>query len=118
MAQRLLCVWWSEQKEPVEGLFLAAGFVGALGLSEYDPINASFFATPFDWPGIRARSGRVCRCWAGDDDPYVPLARSREVADLLGAGLEVVTGGGHLNAEAGLTAFPQLRDAILSTKKY
>lgn len=99
---------------PVAGLLLAAGFVGALGLPDYDPINASFFATPFDWAGIRARQGRLCRCWAGDDDPYVPLARSRDVADRLGAELEVVRGGGHLNAETGFTAFPQLRDTLLS----
>lgn len=100
--------------EQVAGLFLAAGFVGALGLPDYDPINASFFATPFDWAGIRERRGRLCRCWAGDDDPYVPLARSRDVADHLGVELEIVRGGGHLNAETGFTTFPQLRDALLS----
>ena len=100
--------------KPVMGLFLAAGFAGALGLPDYDPINASFFATPFDWTGIRTRKGRACRCWAGDDDPYVPLARSQDVADRLGAELEIIRGGGHLNAETGFTVFPQLRDALLS----
>ena len=87
------------------------------GLPDYDPINASFFATPFDWAGIRARKGRAGGCWAGDDDPYVPLARSREMADRLGVELEVVLGGGHLNAETGFTAFPQLRDAVLELQK-
>ena len=103
--------------EPFTGLFLAAGFVGALGLPDYDPINASFFAAPFDWAGIRARKGRACRCWAGDNDPYVPLARSRDMADQLGAELKIITGGGHLNSETGFTAFPQLRDAILSLQR-
>ena len=100
--------------EPFGGLYLAAAFVGALGLPEYDPINASFFATPFDWPRIRGRAGRVCRCWAGDDDPYVPLARSQDVARALNAALDVIRGGGHLNGEAGFTSFPQLRDAIIA----
>ena len=50
--------------EPFNGLFLAAGFLGALGLPDYDPINASFFAEPFDWTGIRERKGSACRCWA------------------------------------------------------
>ena len=100
--------------EPVAGLFLASGFLGALGLPDYDPINASFFATPFDWAAIHARMGRACRCWAGDDDPYVPLARSQDVADRLGVELEIIPGGGHLNAETGFTTFPQLRDALLS----
>ena len=98
--------------EPFEGLFLAAGFVGALGLPDYDPINQSFFSTPFDWVGIRERKGRVCRCWAGDADPYVPLSRSKEVANNLNASLDVLPRGGHLNSETGFNAFPQLREAI------
>src|SRR5262245_13184533 len=48
------------------GLFLAAAFVGVLGLPDYDGINASFFAAPFDWASIRKRKGQVCRCWAGN----------------------------------------------------
>ena len=59
--------------EPVDGLFLVGGFGGALGLPDYDPINRTFFAAPFDWAGIRARKGRGGRCWAGDDDPYVRI---------------------------------------------
>ena len=100
--------------EPCAGLFLAAGFVGALGLPEYDTINESFFAGLFDWAGIRERKGSACRCWAGDDDPYVPLSRSQDVADRLKAPLEIVPGGGHLNSETGFDTFPQLRDAILA----
>ncbi|MCW4116623.1 alpha/beta fold hydrolase [Aurantimonas sp. MSK8Z-1] len=100
--------------EPFQGLFLAAAFDGALGLPDYDGINRSFFETPFDWAGIRARKGAASRCWAGDDDPYVPLARSREIADRLQTPLEVVTGGAHLSDETGFTTFPHLREAILA----
>ena len=100
--------------EPLHGLFLAAGFIGALGLPDYDTINQSFFAKPFDWAGIRTRKGSGCRCWAGDNDPYVPLSRSQAVADRLDVPLEVVPGGGHLNSETGFDAFPHLRDAILA----
>ncbi len=99
--------------EPVAGLLLAAGFIGALGLPDYDTINRSFFADPFNWAGIRERKGPVCRCWAGDDDPYVPLPRSQHVAEQLDVPLDVVPKGGHLNGETGFHAFPQLRDAIL-----
>ena len=102
--------------EPFEGLFLAAGFIGALGLPDYDPINRSFFSLPFDWAGIRERKGRTCGCWAGDDDPYVPLSRSQEVADQLDAPLDVLPRGGHLNSETGFNAFPQLRAAILASR--
>ena len=103
--------------QPVAGLLLAAGFVGALGLPDYDPINKSFFDAPLDWPGIRERKGSLCRCWAGDDDPYVPLPRSQEIATHLDAPLEVVPGGGHLNGETGFTSFPQMRDAIVSLRR-
>lgn len=99
--------------DPVAGLFLAAGFVGALGLPDYDAINHSFFAAPFNWAGIRERKGRAYRCWAGENDPYVPVPRSQDVADCLEAPLEVISEGGHLNDETGFTTFPQLRDAIL-----
>jgi predicted alpha/beta hydrolase family esterase len=78
---------------PLAGLFLAAGFIGPLGLPDYDTINRSFFAAPFDWPTIRERMGQTCRCWAADNDPYVPLSRSQEVATWLEAPLEVVAGG-------------------------
>jgi len=102
--------------EPFDGLFLAAGFIGALGLPDYDTINHSFFAGSFDWAGIRERKGRAGRCWAGDNDPYVPLSRSQDVADCLKTPLEIVPGGGHLNSETGFDAFPQLRDAILAER--
>lgn len=102
--------------EPVNGLFLASGFIGALGLPDYDTINQSFFAEPFDWAGIRERKGRSGLCWAGDNDPYVPLSRSQEVADRLGSPLEIVPGGGHLNSETGFDAFPRLLQAILAAR--
>ncbi|MBW4022919.1 MAG: serine hydrolase family protein [Proteobacteria bacterium] len=102
--------------EPLVGLFLAAGFVGALGLPAYDTINQSFFAAPFDWPAIRARKGGACRCWAGANDPYVPVSRSQAVATRLGAPLEILAGAGHLNSETGFTTFPQMREAILAAR--
>lgn len=100
--------------QPLAGLFLAAGFIGALGLPDYDTINHSFFAAPFDWTTIRERKGRIARCWAGDNDPYVPLSRSQDMAARLEAPLEIVPGGAHLNSETGFKTFPQIRDAILS----
>lgn len=100
-------------ERPLAGLFLLAAFLGPLGLPDYDGINASFFG-PFDWARIAARRGPASRCWAGGDDPYVPLPRSRAVAERIGAPLEVVTGGGHLGAEAGFHAFPPLLGAVLA----
>lgn len=47
--------------KPFDGLFIAAGFIGALGLPDYDSINQSFFAKSLDWSGIQERRGRACR---------------------------------------------------------
>ena len=98
------------------GAFLAAGFWGALGLPDYDPINAPFFA-PLDWTEARAGCGAGVACYAGDDDPYVALQFSREIADRLRAPLRILLGGKHLNAETGMTMFPELAadlDALLA----
>ena len=93
--------------DPYRGVVLAAGFWGALGLPDYDPINAPFFA-PLDWNAVRSGCGGSAFCYAGDDDPYVPLRFSREIAERLRAPLQVIPGGKHLNAETGITALPVL----------
>ena len=93
--------------DPYSSALLAAGFWGALGLPDYDPINASFF-TPLDWNAARAGCGSWVQCYAGDDDPYVPLRFSREIAARLESPLQVIPGGKHLNAENGMTMFPLL----------
>jgi predicted alpha/beta hydrolase family esterase len=101
--------------DPYRGAFLAAGFWGALDLPDYDPINAPFFA-PLDWQAVRAGCGADVACYAADDDPYVPLQFSREIAERLGAPLQIIHGGRHLNAETGMTTFPELAvdlDALL-----
>jgi len=93
--------------DPYRGALLAAGFWGALGLPDYNPINAPFFA-PLDWEAARAGCGAGVACYVGDDDPYVPLRFSREIAERLGAPLRIIPGGKHLNAESGMTTFPEL----------
>ena len=104
------------RKSPLAGVFLAAGFIGALNLADYDTINRSFFATHFDWPAIRARKGPASHCWAGADDPYFPPSRSQEIATGLDAPLDIIPGGGHLNDESNFKTFPQMRDAILAAR--
>lgn len=93
--------------EPVEASIFASGFVGEIGSPDFDPLNAPFFVDPFDWEAIRARAG-VTEVLMGDDDPYVPLAKGRELASLVGVEPTVIAAGGHLNAAAGYSEFPQL----------
>ncbi len=42
-----------------------------------------------------------------DNDPYCSLERSREFATAWRADLEVIAGGGHINAEAGFGVWPE-----------
>lgn len=99
------------RKTPVRACFLVSGFLGKLGLPEFDAVNASFFEKPFDWKKIRANC-RTFRMINSDNDPYVPLAKGKELAKLLGTELIVVKGGGHLNEKAGFKDFPLLLEKI------
>ncbi len=48
----------------------------------------------------------------GDNDPYVPQAELKYVADALGVQPVIIPDGGHLNSEAGFTEFPQLIEML------
>lgn len=97
---------------PVRASCLIAGFLGDLGLPDFDTINRSFVNRDFDWKRIRANAGSVL-VMNGDNDPYVPLDRGQELARRLSVPLEIVPGGGHLNAESGFTSFPLLVEKLL-----
>ena len=61
----------------------------------------------FDWERIR-KNCRLFRLYASDDDPYVPLSKGRELAEMLGTRLEIVKGAGHFNEKAGYLEFDRL----------
>jgi len=97
--------------EPYKAVFAACPFAKPLGIPEFDPILPTFLEPPFDWARVKKGTQKIA-CFAGDNDPYVPLPYAREVADAVGAPLTVVEKGGHLNAAAGYTSFPAMFDAI------
>ncbi len=98
----------------VAAAFLVSGFVGRIGIEEFDSVNASFIDRDFDWHAVRQHVGMV-RLYQGDNDPYVSLEKGRQLEKELGVELEVIPDGGHLNTAAGFVTFPQLRDDILAT---
>jgi predicted alpha/beta hydrolase family esterase len=98
-------------KTPISTVVLVSGFTGALGLPDYDALNASFVAGSFDWAHIRAHAENVI-CLNGDNDPYVPFEQGQEIADSLGVENCIVENGGHLNAEFGFTSFPRLLEEL------
>lgn len=99
------------EKNKVKAAFLVAGFLGSLNMGEFDKINASFFAEPFDWEVIKNNCENIF-VFGSDDDPYVPIAKEEELAEKLGVEPIVVEGAGHFNTDAGYTEFPQLLEKI------
>ena len=95
----------------VKGTFVASGFLGNLGLADFDSINESFVCREFKWDTIRKNAGEV-HVYNSDTDPYVPLEKGYELARNLGVTLAVVNNGGHINTSAGFTAFPMLFDDL------
>ncbi len=98
--------------QPYKAIFSVCPFARDLGLAKFDPLNASFVHPAFDWARVKQGSQKTT-CFAGDNDPYVPLACTRDVADKSGAELVVIEKAGHLNAEFGYREFPLLLEKIL-----
>lgn len=100
---------------PALGTFLVAGFLGELGLEDFDKLNRTFSCRNFDWLRIKRNAGSVS-LYSSDDDPYVPLEKGKELAAKLAAPLHVVSEAGHFNTAAGYTEFrlllTDIRDLI------
>jgi len=100
-----------ESPTPIRAAFLVAGFLGELGLPDYDHVNRTFVCKKLNWNEIK-KNAKSIFIFHGDDDPYVPLSKGQAIAESLSAPLEVVAGGGHLNAESGYTTFPLLLNKL------
>ncbi len=93
--------------KPVRAAFLVAGFLGKLGISEFDGISDTFTNREFDWDKIR-QNCRHFVVYASDNDSYVPLEKSKQLAEKLGAELKIIKNAGHFNEEAGYLKFDSL----------
>ncbi len=100
----------------VFGVFLVSGFLGKLGIEDFDPINEFFVCGEFDWNKIKGNAGSI-HVFNSDNDPYVPLRKGEELSSKLGVVLNVINKGGHINADAGYKQVPFLLDAINSILK-
>lgn len=94
----------------ISAAFLVAPFAEKIGLPDVDELNKTFISAPFDWKLIKSHVKHIT-AYSGDNDPYVKLKLSQQVADNLGVELKIIKNGGHLNAEFGYLSFePLLRD--------
>jgi predicted alpha/beta hydrolase family esterase len=103
--------WLESAPFRLRASFLAGAFMGKVGVEKFDDINASFFASPFDWESIR----RYCRdfyCYHGDNDMYVSQANFDAISTALDAKKVIISNGGHLNSAAGYDRFPLILQHI------
>jgi len=98
-------------KKPIKAAFLISGFLGDVGDERFDRINRSFFEKGFDWKKIRKNCAHF-EVWHADNDPYLPVARGKEIADNLGIEVTIIKGAGHFNEKTGYTMFPLLLKEI------
>lgn len=104
--------------KPYRAIFAICPFAANLGLAGYDNLNASFVHHSMDWHKMNAGAKNIF-LFAGENDPYVPLRYSEEVAKPLGKELVIIKNGGHLNGESSFYRFPELLRRIkeLSVQK-
>ncbi|MDD4351975.1 MAG: alpha/beta hydrolase [Candidatus Gracilibacteria bacterium] len=98
------------ERYQAKAAFLVAGFVGKAG-NDFDESMKTFAQRDFDWEKIKANCPNFT-VFHSDNDPYVPLAKGREVAEKLGADFVLIPGAGHFNQAAGYTEFPELLERV------
>jgi len=100
-------------KKPVRAAFFAGASTGVKPLKYYDGDLEFSGGFDFDWERIKSNS-RNFVAFHSDNDPIVPIANGKNLAEHLGIDLNIIPNSGHFNATAGYTKFPQLLDKILS----
>lgn len=92
-------------------VIMVSAFTGAIGLPDYDALNKTFFLPDDILKKYRDHTNQHhihTIIYHGDNDPYVPLAQAKHIADQLNLGLNIIPNGGHLNAEFGYMTFPEI----------
>ena len=96
-------------KHRVGGCVFVAGFSGRLNIPEI----AEFYSLPFDPEKAKAHCDKFVMIFS-DNDPYVPVAKSLEFANQLGAKTILLRGKGHLCASDGVMSLPSALSALLN----
>lgn len=95
---------------PIKGMVSVSGFSDDYGLE----LNSYFLKEKsIDFDKVNANTEKAF-VFFGDNDPYVPQDSLNKLADNLKTKPVILAEGGHLNASAGFTEFPELLEAVLS----
>lgn len=95
-------------KTRIGGCVFVGGFSGRLNIPEI----REFYELPFDGEQARAHCGKSVMIFS-DNDSYVPMEKSLEMARQLGAKTILERGKGHFTATDGVTALPSVLSALL-----
>ncbi len=99
-----------KNKIKVKRLVFVCGFNNHLGIDkDYDAVNNSMFCD--DISQIKSYAKEII-CFYSNNDPYVPMNKEKEFANLVATKSFLIEGGGHLNAEKGYTHFEELKKYI------
>jgi|SRR3989339_1756848 len=96
---------------PIKASFFVSGFAEFLDDPIFDAINKSFVYKKFGWRKIRKNCKRFF-VFHSDNDPYVSLEKSKNLAKNLGVDAMVVKNAGHFNTKSDYTKFNVLLDMI------
>ncbi|NQV91525.1 serine hydrolase family protein [Candidatus Woesearchaeota archaeon] len=87
------------EKHKVKSAIFVSGFVGLLNNSTFDEINKTFTTKEFDFEKIK-KNCKEFFIFHSDNDPYVPIGKAEEFANLLDTKLIIVKDAGHFNMES------------------
>lgn len=118
MAPLAVCHYLTTIYSPINSCFFVSGFSQRLPSTPqpYPTLNNPFIDQPLEWEKVKRNCNKFI-CFAGDNDPYVPLNTANNFAEHLATRLIVIPQGGHLNASSGYIQFPLLLDTIAVTCK-
>ena len=95
----------------VKATFLVAGYHKMLD-NKFRELNKTFVDKQFNWGTIKSRCNNFF-IFASDNDEYIPLKVTKELANNLDAELIIINNGGHLNKQSGYYKFTPLLDKII-----
>jgi len=97
--------------KPVKSAFFVSGFINFLNNPNFDTMNKSFIDKNFNWQKIKQNCNKFYIIHS-DNDPYVPLNQSKQLATNLDTEVLIIKNGGHFNTDAGYTKFDFILDKI------
>lgn len=98
-------------KEPIKASFFVAGFINLLGNPVFDEINKTFVNKNFDWQKIKQNCEKFYLFYS-DNDPFIPIEESENLADKLDIKSLLVPNAGHFNKKVGFIKFELLLEDI------